>query len=48
MMRVLLLELLCVLIPKLCAADDLLILALFARVTPADQSLCQIHSSNPS
>jgi hypothetical protein len=44
MMRVLLLGLLCLLIPKLCAADDLLILALFSRVTPAGQ----IHSSTPS
>ncbi|MGA8660561.1 MAG: hypothetical protein WB586_30985 [Chthoniobacterales bacterium] len=31
------LGLLCLLSPKLCAADDLLILALFARVTPAGQ-----------
>jgi hypothetical protein len=37
MRRVLLLGLLFVLIPKLCAADDLLILALLARVTPAGQ-----------
>ena len=37
-MRVLLLlGLLCLLMPEPCAADDLLILALFARVTPAGQ-----------
>lgn len=37
MRPVLLLGLLWILMPRLCAADDLLILALFARVTPAGQ-----------
>jgi hypothetical protein len=38
MRRVLLLGLLCLLMPELCAADDLLILALFARATPTGQA----------